>query len=370
MKWNVQCKDITESVFIPENTYIEDCETHIRYGLAKKPIVINPNTYSQSISYETVFKALPPSARKIRLVSENLVISEIDLKKEAKNKPLIAENPPREENDIIETPISASVVTSDVDDISGVSSKLYEKRFAVIIANEDYTDEKPVPYAKRDGEVFKNYCIQVLGVPEKNVRLICNATLNNIKRQMSWLAQVMEAYNGEEEIILYYAGHGIPDEATQMSYLLPVDGFGQDVSTGYSLDDLYAALNSKPSKSIMVFLDACFSGTKRDGDMMTSARGIAIKAKPQNPQGNMIVFSASQGDETAYSYKKEGHGMFTYYLLKKLQESKGDVTLGELSDYIVSKVKKTSIVENGKIQTPCVSASGALGESWKNIKLK
>jgi hypothetical protein len=37
------------------------------------------------------------------------------------------------------------------------------------------------------------------------------------------------------------------------------------------------------------------------------------------PQGNMVVFSAAQGDETAYPNNDEKHGMFTYFLLKKLQ---------------------------------------------------
>lgn len=44
--------------------------------------------------------------------------------------------------------------------------------------------------------------------------------------------------------------------------------------------------------------------------------------------------------------------LFTYYLLKKLQETKGDVTLGELGDYIKTKVEQQSIVVNGKLQSP------------------
>ena len=104
--------------------------------------------------------------------------------------------------------------------------------------------------------------------------------------------------------------------------------------------------------------------------MLTSARGVAIKAKQNVPKGKMVVLSAAQSDETAYSYEEKGHGMFTYYLLKKLQESKGDITIGELSDYIIAEVKKRSIVINGKKQTPTVNASISLQESWRNIKLR
>lgn len=81
--------------------------------------------------------------------------------------------------------------------------------------------------------------------------------------------------------------------------------------------------------------------------MLASARGVAIKVKQATPVGNIVVFSAAQGDETAYPYKEKEHGLFTYYLLKKLQETKGNVTLGELSDYIKTQVERQSIVING-----------------------
>ena len=117
-------------------------------------------------------------------------------------------------------------------------------------------------------------------------------------------------------------------------------------------------------------MDACFSGTKRSGDMMTSARGIAIKVRQKTPPGNLIVFSAAQGDETASSYKDAKHGLFTYFLLKKLKETKGSATLGELSKYVTDQVTRYSIVENGKSQTPTINPSETLLPYWKDMRLK
>ena len=250
------------------------------------------------------------------------------------------------------------------------SMNINEQTFAVIIANENYRREESVPYANNDGEIFKNYCVNTLGIPEKNIKYIADASLNDLKYNLNWLKQVMEAYAGEAKAIFYYAGHGIPDEAQKTAYLLPVDGYGSDVSTGYKVDELYATLGKLPSKSVTVFLDACFSGSKRDGGMLASARGVAIKAKKSNPLGNMVVFSAAQGDETAYPYKEQRHGMFTYYLLKKLQETKGEATLGEISDYVTNEVRKQSIVINGKMQTPTLTSSPVVGDAWRNWKLK
>lgn len=255
---------------------------------------------------------------------------------------------------------------SDVDTDIPLGYQKREKTFALIIANENYQEEENVPNAINDGFVFAEYCHKTLGIPENNIKFIKDATLNGIKRQISWLSQVMDAYQGEACVIFYYAGHGVPDESSRASYLLPVDGYGTDVSTGYSLEKVYKELTAKPAKSVVVFLDACFSGTKRDGSMLASSRGVAIKAKQSNPTGNMVVLSAAQGDETAYPYNEKGHGMFTYFLLKKLQDTKGNITFGELANYVTSEVKKQSIVVNGKMQTPTVSPSGNVGDwmSW------
>jgi len=117
-------------------------------------------------------------------------------------------------------------------------------------------------------------------------------------------------------------------------------------------------------------MDACFSGSKREQGMIAEARGVALKTKPGQPKGNMVVFSAAQGDETAYPYTGKQHGMFTYYLLKKLQDTKGDVPLKELGDYVTEQVSKTAIVENDKPQTPCVTPSAAVAAEWQNWKLR
>ena len=282
--------------------------------------------------------------------------------------PTIAQSPKTENTKAIAPKVEET--KADVDVNLPTTTIRNDNTFAVIIANEHYQDVASVPYASNDGAIFAEYCRQSLGLPTTNVHLVKDATLNNMKREINWLKQVSDAYKGSAKIIIYFAGHGIPDEATRDAYLLPVDGFGTDITTGYGLQELYATLGDLQAKSITVFLDACFSGSMRDGNMMASARGVAIKAKNSAPKGNMVVFSAASGEETAYPYKEKRHGLFTYYLLKKLQLSKGNISLGELQSYVADEVSKKSIVVNGKSQTPTVSSSANIGEEWKSWTLK
>lgn len=242
--------------------------------------------------------------------------------------------------------------------------------FAVIIGNEKYKNVAGVPFAENDAKVFSEYVQKTLGVPSEQIKLIENATYNDIRISLNWLEKAMTLCNGKGKAIVYYAGHGIPSESDNSSYLLPVDGVGNDPASAYSLRDFYQKLGRMQSQSVMVFLDACFSGSKRDNGMLVAARGVAIKAKPSAPKGKMVVFSAAQGDETAYPYQDMQHGMFTYFLLKKLQESKGNITLGELGNYLKEEVKRQSFLKNNKIQTPMISVASDLQTTWKNIKLK
>lgn len=244
-----------------------------------------------------------------------------------------------------------------------------QNTFVVIIANEDYKSVASVPFALNDGRILAKYCQRTLGIPAANIKVHENATYNDIRLAVAWLKNVCEKYEGEASVIFYYAGHGIPDDADKSAYLLPVDGDGRYVATGYKLDELYQKLGAMPTKSITILLDACFSGANRDGKMLTSARGVVLKAKSGAPRGKMVVLSAAQGDETALPNEDEGHGMFTYYVLKKLQETNGDVTLQDLSQYVIREVGRKSAVTN-KPQTPCVTPSATVAEEWKNWKLK
>lgn len=258
---------------------------------------------------------------------------------------------------------------SDVDTDIPVIKVNNGSTIVIIIANEHYQEEEDVEYANNDGTAFRDYCIRTLGVPENQIRFRKDATLNNLLSEIDWLEKIVNTNNFKDKanVIFYYSGHGIPDEATGSSYILPIDGKGNMINTAYSMNKLYDTLSELPVKQSTVFMDACFSGSKRGNGMLVAARGVKIKTKMQEPKNNVIVFSAAMGDETAYPYKDKEHGLFTYYLLKKVQETKGDCTYGELSTYLHDKVTSQSLLENGKSQTPTTSTTMS---NWKEMRLK
>lgn len=129
-------------------------------------------------------------------------------------------------------------------------------------------------------------------------------------------------------------------------------------------------LAATKATKVTYFMDACFTGANKEGSMLVAARGVAREAKKEKLDGNAVVFSASSADETAMTYPEKGHGLFTYFLLKKLQETSGDVTYDELAGCINKNVRKEAFLINEKPQTPVVATSPKATSSWKSMKLK
>jgi len=116
-------------------------------------------------------------------------------------------------------------------------------------------------------------------------------------------------------------------------------------------------------------LDACFSGAARDG-FLADGRGVRIRPTEYALRGNIVVFSAATGDETAFPYGQKYHGLFTYYLLKKMKEDISNITYKGLIDYLSTNVGQQSVIMNQKSQTPQIRVSSELADEWQNFKLK
>lgn len=256
------------------------------------------------------------------------------------------------------------------------SSYKKENAFALIIGNEDYTkfqtdldSESNVKYARTDAQVFATYCEKTLGLPKDNITVVTDAISSTMKREIKRLANKAKYSNEEVELIFYYSGHGSPHPQSKESYLMPVDVRGSEVQDGIKLDELYADLTEYPSDRVTVFLDACFSGGGRESGL-DPAKGVKIRPKKSSLDGNLVVFSSSSGTQESLFYREKQHGIFTYFLLKKLQESRGNLSYGELAEYLSRMVPLTSTDINYKEQNPEVNASPKVTDRWENWEFR
>ncbi len=274
----------------------------------------------------------------------------------------------------METPASAvkiASLTSDVDKNIPVNLTKNPYRYALIIGNEDYvkyqrglSSETNVKFARHDASVFKAYAVRTLGVNELNAYLLLDATAGAISQKIDLVSKLASKTGKQAEIIFYYAGHGLPDEANRAPYIIPVDVSGTNLNAAIALQEIYNKFAASGAGKVTIFLDACFSGGARDAGLL-AARGVKVRPKQDLVSGNLVVFSASSGEQSALPYEAEQHGMFTYFLLKKLQETRGRATYAELADYIEKNVSIRSLQVNQKEQDPKLLVSPELDNAWQ-----
>lgn len=264
---------------------------------------------------------------------------------------------------------AAALEPCDVDTDIPYTGRTNSTTFALIIANENYGKLSNVPFAINDGNTFARYCQRTLGLPKQNILQYNDASYGSIREALSDLRLINEAVGENMRLIVYYAGHGAPDDATLEPYLIPVDAARINKDVCISMNSFYQEIGALKLRNATVFLDACFSGAARDGNMVIAARGIARVPKKQSLTGKIAVLAATSDEQTALPYNEKGHGMFTYYLLKRLQETKGDVSLQDLKDYVTDQVKVNSSIINRKDQTPTFNVSAEASSVWDSWKL-
>jgi len=269
-----------------------------------------------------------------------------------------------------ETDIITAQLTSSVDKNIPNNSKV-NNRFALVIGNEDYASyqsglqkEQNVDYAVNDAMVFEQYALRTLGVKLENMFSITNATSGIMSQEIKKVIKLTELEGKDAELIIYYAGHGFPDDH-KVPHLIPVDVSGGDLSRAINLQELYKDLGNLKAKKVTVFLDACFTGGGRESGLMAS-RGVKVKPKEGSLGGSLVVFSASSGDQSSLPFNKEKHGVFTYHLLRALQDAEGDISYGNLYDAINIEVNKTTLRNQGMEQTPKVNTSQKVINNWRN----
>ena len=265
--------------------------------------------------------------------------------------------------------------------------------FALIIANEDYTVLPNVPFAHNDGDIMQQYCVKTLGLPQRHVKVLENADAATIKQQgIAWLKDITVAVKGDANIIVYFAGHGICSSDNR-PYIIPagvnyddIKSFkGKTVGTDnielskremkkllaqcIAIDTLANWFNRVQYKNLTLILDASFDGVQRNGQPMLSWDKPAKKARGMRLRNNIVMWMAADTDKTAYAYDDQHHGFLTYFMLKELKRTQGDITYEELYSSIEQALSYESSLQ-GKLQQPVILAGGKIKETWGNNRLR
>ena len=254
-----------------------------------------------------------------------------------------------------------AAVRSDVD---APAYRLAERPddFALVIGVEKYQGLPDAQFARRDAEAMRDHLL-ALGYPQRNVVLLADsqATKTNLAKYLeAWLP---DNVSERSTVFFFYSGHGAPDAKSGRAYIVPVEGDPQYLEvSAYPLEQLYRKLGALKARRVYVALDSCFSGAGGRSVLPKGTRPLVTKVDTGalDPGGKVVAMTASSAEEISGTLAEQGHGAFTYYLLKGLNGAAakgGAVTVRALFDYLKPKVEDAARQQN-RDQTPALLPKG------------
>lgn len=131
--------------------------------------------------------------------------------------------------------------------------------YALIIAINDYQSrritslEQPI----KDAEDIIDVLIDRYTFERRNVTFLKNPTRREI---ISTLTEFRKKLKSEDNLFIYYAGHGYWDKEIEQGYWLPSDADDKDISNWISNSIIRDNIRGIKSKHTLLVSDACFSG--------------------------------------------------------------------------------------------------------------
>ena len=138
---------------------------------------------------------------------------------------------------------------------------------------------------------------------------------------LSTLGRYRASLHADDNLLVYYGGHGYFDHDTDKAYWLPVDADSGTSPNTIMADDLTSLLRALPSRHVLVVSDSCYSGgLSRDADEPTRAGGSAALLERELASRSRTLM-ASGGLEPVADAGGSGHSVFASAFLKGLEQA-------------------------------------------------
>lgn len=217
--------------------------------------------------------------------------------------------------------------------------------YAVIIGIDNYRGVWPVlKNAVRDAKAVETTLKEKYKVDFFITLYNEDASRANIISKLEWL---VENVSPDDNVFIFYSGHGEYKESLDKGFWVPADATGRSTSQFISNSDIQTFLGGINSKHTLLVSDACFSGDIFRGNTVT----IPFEDSQRYYQKVHSLPSrkalTSGGIEPVLDGGKDGHSVFTYYFLKSLNEYNGKM----LDANQVFEKLKIPVINNSE-QTP------------------
>ena len=188
----------------------------------------------------------------LKIGSNELVVKATDIKQASSTKTfrIKRKSPDVDKTDVV-------VTTVDKLDVG------FGKYYALLIGVSDYNDASNIQDLEglptKDAKDLKDVLVSQYNFQDEHVVLLNNSpTENQILREF---VKLKKKVTNKDNVLIFYAGHGIYDEATETGSWLPSDAdpeYGLNMISNSTIKDYIKGINSKHT---LLISDACFSGS-------------------------------------------------------------------------------------------------------------
>ena len=216
---------------------------------------------------------------------------------------------------VVSTPSASQARARKTEGLAGINFGTYH---ALVIGNNGYRFLPRLDSAIADAEEVSNVLRTAYGFQVTQLR---DATRSNV---LGALARYRATLGPNDNLLIYYAGHGILDKETQTGYWLPTDAQASNPANWISTSDITTMLRALRSKHVMIVADSCYSGTlvrTAAARLKTSrARKVWIRRMATKRARTALV---SGGLEPVVDGGGGRHSVFAKAFLDALRENQG-----------------------------------------------
>ncbi len=215
---------------------------------------------------------------------------------------------------------------------------------ALVIGNQDYQYYAKLETPQNDARQVAEVLSQRYGF---NTRLLLNASRYEM---LSAINELRNSLQENDNLLIYYAGHGEMDEANDRGYWLPIDAEPDNQANWISNTAISDQLNTMKARHIMVVADSCYAGTlstasvPRQSTMMSDADRTEWLKVMMDVRARTVLTSG--GTKPVLDAGANGHSVFAGALLGALRGNDQLLDGNALYISVLSEVRKRSRAMN------------------------
>ena len=192
----------------------------------------------------------------------------------------------------------------------------YGRYHALVIGNNAYRSLPKLKTASGDAEAVAALLEKEYGY---DVTLLTDASEEAI---IGAFASLRQSLTAEDNLLVYYAGHGRYDTAAERGYWLPVDAVTDNQSHWISNAEVTDMLKAIKAKQVLVVADSCYSGTLTRG-LAIGGKGVGYIQAIVDQRARTAMTSG--GLEPVADSGGGGHSVFAKAFLDTLSDNTGVV---------------------------------------------